>query len=102
MLHNLLLLGSCLRQNFQVVLPDTEFIINLGDWPLMKKSSDLIPIISWCKTNEHSDILWPTYELTQAYLECMGRFRVLQSCYFLSLPASAQAQKTQPTGIFIC
>nr|ACO11212.1 KDEL motif-containing protein 2 precursor [Caligus rogercresseyi] len=58
-------------------LPDVEFIINLGDWPLVHKVvSPGVPIISWCKTQETSDILWPTYDITQASLECMGRQEV--------------------------
>lgn len=59
-----------------VVLPNTEFIVNLGDWPLVHKNKfrhNPYPIISWCKTRDHLDMLWPTYELTQASLECMGR-----------------------------
>ncbi|XP_040581700.1 protein O-glucosyltransferase 2 [Lepeophtheirus salmonis] len=57
-----------------VELPDVEFFINLGDWPLTRKeTSPSLPIISWCKSSEFSDILWPTYDLTQSSLECMGR-----------------------------
>jgi len=37
--------------SFQVYLPNTEFLINLGDWPLIKKGGkkpiDLIPMIRW-------------------------------------------------------
>ena len=74
-------------------LPDTEFLINLGDWPLARKREYLvhnnrvlvgkggrpiveapkIPMFSWCKNNDTYDILLPTYEITEATLECMGR-----------------------------
>ncbi|CAG7669073.1 unnamed protein product [Allacma fusca] len=56
-------------------LRDMEFIINLGDWPLVNKDKvkPLIPIFSWCKTNATADILLPTYELVEASLEGMGR-----------------------------
>ena len=57
-----------------VALPDSEFLVNLGDWPLVQKSAGKpIPMISWCKTNDTYDVLWPTYELTEATTECMGR-----------------------------
>ena len=57
-------------------LPDFEFIMNLGDWPLIdkKKIYPPIPVFSWCKTNDTFDIVLPTYELTEASLEGMGRF----------------------------
>lgn len=32
----------------KMYLPNTEFIFNLGDWPLVKKGYDIIPIIGWC------------------------------------------------------
>ena len=76
-------------------MPDTEFLINLGDWPLARKREfpvlngevlvnkkgepmvevevPKIPMFSWCKNDEFNDILLPTYEITEAALECMGR-----------------------------
>eukprot|EP00095_Tigriopus_kingsejongensis_P002810 maker-scaffold1187_size56475-snap-gene-0.12 protein:Tk02810 transcript:maker-scaffold1187_size56475-snap-gene-0.12-mRNA-1 annotation:"hypothetical protein DAPPUDRAFT_314403" len=69
-----------------VRLPDVEFLINLGDWPLVDKNkAPLIPMISWCKTGDFADILLPTYEITEASLECMGR----QMLDLLSLQANA-------------
>lgn len=32
----------------KMYLPNTEFVFNLGDWPLVKTGGDPIPIISWC------------------------------------------------------
>jgi hypothetical protein len=60
-----------------VELPDTEFLMNLGDWPLVrtnKQRKTLIPMFSWCKKNGTADIMLPTYEITEASIECMGRF----------------------------
>jgi len=58
----------------KAVLPDTEFLINLGDWPLIKKNiSPIIPMFSWCGSTETADIVLPTYDITEASLECMGR-----------------------------
>ncbi|XP_021950618.1 protein O-glucosyltransferase 2 [Folsomia candida] len=56
-------------------LPDFEFIMNLGDWPLVDRAriKPPIPIFSWCKSNVTLDIILPTYELTEASLEAMGR-----------------------------
>ena len=60
-----------------VRLPDVEFLINLGDWPLVKKNRQpLIPMISWCKDDATADILLPTYEITEAATECMGRYKI--------------------------
>ncbi|XP_032794179.2 protein O-glucosyltransferase 2 [Daphnia magna] len=58
----------------KAVLPDMEFLINLGDWPLVKKNVEpIIPIFSWCGSSETADIVMPTYDITEASLECMGR-----------------------------
>mgnify|MGYP002716637726 CR=1 FL=1 len=57
----------------KIELPDFEFIVNLGDWPLEDNSPSPLPIFSWCGSNFTSDIIMPTYDLTEATLECMGR-----------------------------
>lgn len=62
----------------QVWLPDVEFFVNLGDWPLEKrKPTDKIhPIFSWCGSNNTLDIVMPTYDLTESVLETMGRYKI--------------------------
>ncbi|XP_060063782.1 protein O-glucosyltransferase 2-like [Ylistrum balloti] len=59
----------------KVRLPDMEFFINLGDWPLEKKSASdsPLPIISWCGSADSRDIVLPTYDITEATLEMMSR-----------------------------
>lgn len=62
----------------KVKLPDTEFFINLGDWPLVKKGGQSrttgpYPIFSWCGSDETFDIVLPTYDITESTLENMGR-----------------------------
>ncbi len=63
----------------KVRLPDIEFFVNLGDWPLIKEkakingSEVLLPVFSWCGSNETLDITMPTYDLTESSLENMGR-----------------------------
>ncbi|KFP88525.1 KDEL motif-containing protein 1, partial [Acanthisitta chloris] len=59
----------------KVKMPDVEFFVNLGDWPLEKKKSpqNLHPIFSWCGSSESKDIVMPTYDLTDSVLETMGR-----------------------------
>ncbi|KAK8382921.1 hypothetical protein O3P69_011463 [Scylla paramamosain] len=65
------ILQSLLRK---MLLPDIEFIINLGDWPLVDpKVKPLLPIFSWCGSEDTADIIMPTYDLTEATLEMMGR-----------------------------
>lgn len=64
-----------------VKLPDTEFYVNLGDWPLAKKGrisrvTGPLPIFSWCGSNDTFDIVMPTYELTESSLEAMERITV--------------------------
>ena len=60
---------------FQVKLPDLEFIVNLGDWPLenRKLRENPLPIFSWCGSEDTRDIVMPTYDITEATLEMMGR-----------------------------
>ncbi|XP_063160749.1 protein O-glucosyltransferase 2 isoform X2 [Candoia aspera] len=59
----------------KVKMPDVEFFVNLGDWPLEKRKSsqDVHPIFSWCGSNDSRDIVMPTYDLTDSVLETMGR-----------------------------
>nr|XP_045584389.1 protein O-glucosyltransferase 2-like [Procambarus clarkii] len=65
------ILHSLLRK---MTLPDVEFIINLGDWPLVNpKMKPLIPIFSWCGSEDTADIVLPTYDITDSTLEMMGR-----------------------------
>jgi hypothetical protein len=55
-------------------LPDIEFFMNLGDWPLNDiKQKTILPIVSWCGSNDAHDIILPTYDLTESTLEMMGR-----------------------------
>ncbi|XP_055386486.1 protein O-glucosyltransferase 2-like [Condylostylus longicornis] len=59
-------------------LPDIEFYLNLGDYPLSKKggkqrTSGPYPIFSWCGSSDTYDIVLPTYDITESSLESMGR-----------------------------
>uniref|UniRef100_A0A8B9J850 Protein O-glucosyltransferase 3 n=1 Tax=Astyanax mexicanus TaxID=7994 RepID=A0A8B9J850_ASTMX len=59
----------------KVKLPDVEFYINVGDWPLETRKVDAVhgpvPIISWCGSTETRDIILPTYDITHSTLETM-------------------------------
>lgn len=57
----------------KVKFPDMEMVINLGDWPLVPKHSELLPIFSWCGSHDTFDIVMPTYDITESTLENMGR-----------------------------
>ena len=56
-------------------MPDIEFLINLGDYPLGKFKSypNLLPIISWCGSTDSPDIVMPTYDVTESTLEALAR-----------------------------
>jgi hypothetical protein len=59
----------------KVRLPDMEFFINLGDYPLNEKRfNKLYPIVSWCGSDDSYDIILPTYDLTESTLQMMARF----------------------------
>lgn len=57
----------------KVYLPDLEFFVNLGDWPVVKKSASSIPIFSWCGSIDSMDIVLPTYDLTESTLNMLHR-----------------------------
>ncbi|XP_022257995.1 KDEL motif-containing protein 1-like, partial [Limulus polyphemus] len=59
----------------KVQLPDLEMLVNLGDWPLEKRlvKDSPIPFFSWCGSKDTRDIVMPTYDITEATLEMMGR-----------------------------
>ncbi|VDM25670.1 unnamed protein product [Toxocara canis] len=52
-------------------LPNTEFIFNLGDWPLERKRPNGVAIVSWCGSNDTMDIVVPTYELMKSVIDSM-------------------------------
>ncbi|XP_029008283.1 protein O-glucosyltransferase 3 [Betta splendens] len=55
----------------KVVVPDVEFYINVGDWPLETRSVEPLPVLSWCGSTDTKDIILPTYEVTHSTLETM-------------------------------
>ncbi|XP_039892032.1 protein O-glucosyltransferase 3 [Simochromis diagramma] len=55
----------------KVRVPDVEFYINVGDWPLETKTSAAVPILSWCGSTDTRDIVLPTYEVTHSTLETL-------------------------------
>lgn len=59
----------------KVHLPDVEFYLNVGDWPLERRAADArpgpVPILSWCGSNDTRDIVLPTYDVTRSTLETM-------------------------------
>lgn len=72
----------------KIYLPDFEFFVNLGDWPLVEKTANPLPIFSWCGSHTTSDIIMPTYDLTEATLECMGRYAFYNFQFLLQLFSS--------------
>lgn len=63
----------------RVRLPDLEILVNLGDWPLIKDKISingkqiLVPMFSWCGSEDTWDIVLPTYDITESSLENLGR-----------------------------
>ncbi|XP_070828061.1 protein O-glucosyltransferase 3 [Chaetodon trifascialis] len=55
----------------KVRVPDVEFYINVGDWPLETRRADPVPVLSWCGSTDTRDIVLPTYEVTHSTLETM-------------------------------
>lgn len=57
----------------KVLLPDMEFLLNMGDWPQSPKVDELtrqnrppFPMFSWCGSDTHHDMVLPTYKIVQA------------------------------------
>ncbi|XP_028263944.1 protein O-glucosyltransferase 3 [Parambassis ranga] len=55
----------------KVRVPDVEFYLNVGDWPLETRRADAVPILSWCGSTDTQDIVLPTYEVTHSTLETL-------------------------------
>ncbi|NXT05938.1 KDEL2 protein, partial [Prunella fulvescens] len=59
----------------KVHLPDVEFYLNVGDWPVEhRKANDTpgpLPVISWCGSVDSRDIILPTYDVTHSTLETL-------------------------------
>jgi len=57
----------------KVLLPDVEFLLDMGDWPASPKKDTTtgaplspLPVFSWCGSDTHYDMVLPTYKLVQA------------------------------------
>ncbi|GAV08303.1 hypothetical protein RvY_18018 [Ramazzottius varieornatus] len=63
----------------RTALPSTEFIVNLGDYPLTSRKSgsgsseQKQPVFSWCGNVQSFDIVMPTYDITESSLHAMNR-----------------------------
>uniref|UniRef100_A0A8C5MAT5 Protein O-glucosyltransferase 3 n=1 Tax=Leptobrachium leishanense TaxID=445787 RepID=A0A8C5MAT5_9ANUR len=59
----------------KVHLPDFEFYINVGDWPIEHRQANdtpgPLPMISWCGSVDSRDIILPTYDITHSTLETL-------------------------------
>ncbi|KAM4700154.1 protein O-glucosyltransferase 3 [Discoglossus pictus] len=59
----------------KVRLPDFEFYINVGDWPVEQRKANAtpgpLPMISWCGSSDSQDIILPTYDIIHSSLECL-------------------------------
>ncbi|XP_053166953.1 protein O-glucosyltransferase 3 isoform X2 [Hemicordylus capensis] len=59
----------------KVRLPDVEFYLNVGDWPVEhRRANDTpspLPIISWCGSEDSADVVLPTYDVTHSTLETL-------------------------------
>lgn len=87
------MLGSLLRK---VELSDTEFIANLGDWPLSAKNKPpALPIFSWCGNADYNDIVVPTYELTESILHSPDRLSTDILSTFGQQPVCFEKKKSQ-------
>ncbi|CAG5106196.1 Oidioi.mRNA.OKI2018_I69.chr1.g2733.t1.cds [Oikopleura dioica] len=56
-------------------LPDAEFIFNLGDWPLEENMTDPQPILTWCGSDNTTDIALPTWDQTKNTRHALFRER---------------------------
>lgn len=64
-------------------LSDSEFLVNLGDWPLSSNNRNHwplpLPILSWCGSIDTDDIVLPTYELTESILKNYDTIDILST-----------------------
>lgn len=47
-----------------IILPDKEFIVNLNNQTLVKKTDEIYPIFSACESHDTNDFLIPLFHLT--------------------------------------
>jgi hypothetical protein len=78
-------------------LPDTQMLVNLGDWPLSSRKPSLMPLpmFSWCGSNDTYDLVMPTYEMTEAVLQSQSRVSVDILGVLGQQPVSFQDKKPQ-------
>lgn len=83
----------------KVVLPDIELVINLGDWPLVRSNGEIVPIFSWCGSDDTSDIVMPTYDITESTLENMGRYAPTYNIFLIPIGCISMPTLTQICSI---
>lgn len=51
-----------------MLLADVEFVLNVGDWPLVGKSwgEERIPVFSWCGSNDSFDMVLPQWDVSRS------------------------------------
>ncbi|CDJ35735.1 thioredoxin, putative [Eimeria mitis] len=51
-----------------VKLPDIEFLLNVGDWPLVAKSwgEGRVPVFSWCGSTDSFDMVLPQWDVSRS------------------------------------
>ncbi|KAI6221310.1 KDEL motif-containing protein 1 [Aphelenchoides fujianensis] len=79
-------------------LPDVEFLMNLGDWPLEKKAEGGVPFVSWCGSNSTRDFVLPTYELMNSVIHSMDR--VSLDTHSAIGPRPIEWAEKKPTAVF--
>lgn len=48
---------------------DVEFLLNVGDWPLVKKEvwgDGRVPVFSWCGSEDSFDLVLPQWDVTRS------------------------------------
>ena len=83
----------------QVKLPNLEFFVNLGDWPLEKRRSGALPIFSWCGSDDSEDIVMPTYDVTQSISEILGR--CVHFCVYFSKGSIFHFDERRKSPVYI-
>ncbi|CBZ51751.1 hypothetical protein NCLIV_015430 [Neospora caninum Liverpool] len=58
-----------------VKLPDVEFFMNLGDWPLEKRNADEggLPLFSWSGSDDTFDIILPQWDVAKTSTVGLGK-----------------------------
>lgn len=87
-------------------LPDVEFVLNTRDWPQASKHFESLPVFSFSKTKDYTDIMYPAWTFwaggpaISLYPTGIGRWDIQRDIITKTAESKWPWHKKKPVGFF--